>query len=83
MISSTEPLRFYNCIERLKKIKILSRVRREIKEPKLKTKLLLLMNGDYMIDRVPIFGKFLPPPLALIHARQTWLQADGVNFQFH
>ena len=61
MISSTEPLRFYNCIERLKKIKILSRVRREIKEPKLKTKLLLLMNGDYMIDRVPIFGKFLPP----------------------
>ena len=38
------------------------------------------MNGDYMIDQVPIFGKFLPPSLAFINAQQTWLPADQCEF---
>ena len=48
----------------IKKKKILGRICREIKEAKLKTKLLLLMNGDYIIDQVPIPWQISSSPIS-------------------
>lgn len=67
----------------------LSRIWRENKEAKLKTKLLLLMNGDYIIDQVPLPWQISSSPISfhsshtadLAPCRLVWISIPiGLNF---